>query len=389
MAPGAGNNLVDPTALGLDRDRLDALVARARREVDDGFLPSCQLAVARGGRLGLVATFGAARDDSRYRIFSSTKALVASAVWLLIQEGRLSVEQRVGELLPEFAGNGKDGVTVEQVMLHTAGFPSQLLDAAAGGDPRARRTAIAGWPLEWEPGSRYVYHPTSAHWVLAELIERLSGVDFRDFIRARVLQPLGLHDLALGVPPEDQGDFVDLAVVGEDVTPDELEAIIGVRELPMVAITPEMLLAWDTPDARAVGNPGGGAVSTAADLALFYQALLHNEQGVWQPDALAELTSVVRCNLPDVAGIPVSRSLGLVIAGDDGLAALRGFGTSVSPRTFGHSGAGGQLAWADPESGISFAYLTNGIDRHFLREWGRSSELNTLAGQCGGTTGAI
>jgi CubicO group peptidase (beta-lactamase class C family) len=81
-------------------------------------------------------------------------------------------------------------------------------------------------------------------------------------------------------------------------------------------------------------------------------------------------------------GFAANRSLGIVIAGDDGKANLRGFGRTNSPATFGHPGFGGQLAWADPATGISFAYLTNGFDRNDLREGRRSVALCSLAGSC-------
>ena len=96
---------------------------RARREVDDGLLPSCQLTLAKDGETIATATFGDADKDSRYVIFSCTKALVASTVWLLLADGSLKLDQRVADLIPEFATNGKDVVTLEQVLLHTAGFP--------------------------------------------------------------------------------------------------------------------------------------------------------------------------------------------------------------------------------------------------------------------------
>jgi CubicO group peptidase (beta-lactamase class C family) len=82
-------------------------------------------------------------------------------------------------------------------------------------------------------------------------------------------------------------------------------------------------------------------------------------------------------------GVPANRSLGLVLAGDDGQAYLRGLGRTASPSAFGHNGAGGQLAFADPATGMSFAYLTNGLDRHILRQGRRGVALASLAGLCG------
>jgi CubicO group peptidase (beta-lactamase class C family) len=75
----------------------------------------------------------------------------------------------------------------------------------------------------------------------------------------------------------------------------------------------------------------------------------------------------------------------VVIAGDDGRGNERGFGKTGSPRSFGHGGAGGQIAWADPDSGLSFAYTTNGLDQHAVRQWRRGSALSSIAAGCAGS----
>ena len=94
-------------------------------------------------------------------------------MWLLIGEGLIDPARRVAEYVPEFAANGKGDVTVEQVMLHTAGFPNAPMKEVDGADPARRRERFAAWELEWEPGTRFEYHGSSAQWVLADLIERL------------------------------------------------------------------------------------------------------------------------------------------------------------------------------------------------------------------------
>ena len=122
---------------------------------------------------------------------------------------------------------------------------------------------------------------------------------------------------------------------------------------------------------------------TAADLATFYQALLRNDAGIWKPDVLADATGRVRNDKPDRwTKVTANRGLGVVIAGDDGRSNLRGMGHTNSARTFGHNGAGGQIAWADPESGISFAYVTNGLDAHVIRQGRRGIALSSLAAVC-------
>ena len=171
--------------------------------------------------------------------------------------------------------------------------------------------------------------------------------------------------------------------VGEEATPDELEAVLGVRELPFTDVTADVLLGFNSPKLRALGVPGGGGVMRATDVVRFYQALLRNPDEMWNPACSRTPTASVRNHLPERwTGVPANRSLGLVIVGDDGRANLRGFGHTGSPRTFGHNGAGGQIAWADPESGISFAYLTNGMDQHVIRQGRRGIALSSLAAVC-------
>ncbi len=374
----------DPATLGVAAEPLEALLARARREVESGLLPSCQIALARHGRLAVWESYGDAAPGSLYAVFSATKALVAGAVWMLIGEGRLDVSAHVADLIPEFGTNGKEVVTVEQVMLHTSGFPAAPMGPPEWSERATRLERFSQWRLNWEPGSRYEYHPTSAHWVLAELVERISGTDYRQFVRDRITRPLGLVGLNLGVPVEEQGslDVNDLVLKGEPATAAEIREVLGLDELPLTEVTPEALLALNLPEARAVGVPGGGALSTAADLALYYQALLHDPGGLWDAAVLADATGRVRCTMPDYLGVPANRSLGLVVAGDDGRAHLRGMGHTVSARAFGHNGAAGQIAWADPETGLSFCYLTNGVDQHQIREARRTSGIASRAGLC-------
>src|SRR5207244_3888358 len=154
---------------------------------------------------------------------------------LLIGDGLLDVHRPVGGYVPELDRGAFATVTVEQVMLHTGGFPSAEMSPLAGSDAVRRREQFARWELEWEPGTRFEYHATSAHWVLADLVERLSGADFRDFIERRVTEPLGLPRV-LGVPESEQGDLAALVQVGETSATD---------------------VQWfHDPRRRAVGSPG-------------------------------------------------------------------------------------------------------------------------------------
>jgi CubicO group peptidase (beta-lactamase class C family) len=366
----------------LRQSAIDDLINRASREVDEGLLPSCQLAIGFEGEVVESVTLGdtPAADDTRYVIFSATKAVVASAVWQLLAEGSLGLDDRVGDVIPEFATNGKDAITVEQVLLHTSGFPRAPLGPRAFNDRDARLRIFSKWRLNWEPGSAYEYHATSAHWVLAELLCRIDGLDHRESIARRVLEPLGLKKLAIGVPRDQQDDIAAVCYVGEPTPPEQLQALLGIPELDLGEVTEENLMRSVEPENIEAGIPGGGGVSTAADLVSFYQAMLHNPDELWDPAILASGTGEIRNTLRDpMRGVPANRTIGLIVAGDDGKANLRGFGKTQSPRTFGHDGAGGQVAWADPVSGVSFAYLTSGHDRDFIREGRRTVGLSSRA----------
>jgi len=338
--------------------QLSDLLRRAEKDVVKGWLPACQLAVAKDGELVVFETFGDATDDTRFCMFSCIKPVVASAVWLLIGEGSLDICRPVGEYVPELAH--LEGVTVEHVLLHTAGFPYAPMAAVEGGDAAQRRRRFTTWRLEWEPGSQFDYHGGSAHWVLADLIDRLSGVDYRDFIEERVCRPLGLPRV-LGMTPE---NVAPLAWLGDG--------------------DPDTLHAYDSPEVLAAGHPGGGGVATAATLALVYQGLLHNPGGLWDAAVLHDAKTNVRCSFPDtLRGVPVNRTIGLVVAGDDGRHIERqgAFGQGCSPASIGHAGAHLQIAWADPATGISFSYLTSGLDSDLMKEGARAYGLSSLAAE--------
>lgn len=351
---------------GLDDDRVAALLALAEDEVTSGRLPSCQLALAVDGAVAVRATFGA-DEAAVYTTFSVTKGLFAAAVWLLLGQG-LEPEQPVAELLPELDGR----ITVEHLLTHTAGFPRAPLRPEEGATSEGRRARFATWRLDWEPGSRTEYHPASAHWVLAELVEQVSGTDFRRFVRDRVLDPLGLPAMRLGLGA---GDVLvePVVTVGTAVPRDDVPEVASAASL----------MRFNEPVVRAVGVPGAGAVSTADDVALLYQALLHDPKGLWDPAVLADGTGTVRNAMTDPwIGVPALRTLGLSVAGDDGHGALRQFGKATGPRAFGASGVGGQMAWGDPDSGLSFCFLTGGVDADQVAAFVRSTRLSTAAARC-------
>jgi CubicO group peptidase (beta-lactamase class C family) len=339
--------LADPEEARVDPRRLALLLERVRLEVDGGFLPSAQVAVAREGRLVAFEIYGDADPSRRYILQSAGRTVVAAAVWKLMSDGLLETSQRVAEIIPEFATNGKDVVTVGQVLTHTAGFPFAPLGYPKVLDRAKRLEAFARWRLDWEPGSRLQFHLTGAAWVIAEIVERLTGLTFAEYLRTVIVEPLGLG-LLLPVPAEQYSTLL-AAPVATDRTGDDQE------------VDPWGPWYLADPNVLAAGEPSHSIAGTAADLALLYQAFFHS--GLWKPDVIAEATRI------HVSAQPWGEKL---YGGSEEIAHLGlfcnvsgGVGGSWTPRTgspatFGNGGAPCQLGFMDPEAGTSFAFLTNG-----------------------------
>lgn len=370
--------------VGIEPAKLEELAARVRKEVDEGLLPSCQYAIARNGKVAAFETFGNATNESLYNIFSSTKAITSAAGWLVMQDGKLDMKERVASIVPEFGTHDKDTITVEQLFTHTAGFPHAPFRSTDWNDRKTRLERFSQWQLNWPVGSRFEYHPTSSMWVIAEIVERRSGMPFDVFVRNRIAKPLALPDMWLGCPPSEHHRIAPVTHVGTAMTAADFAAL-GLPVPPVTEVTEDALLAFNRADVRQVPVPGGGGLMSAAELALFYQALINggralNGPQVWRQSTLDVATTVTN-NFPDMWGNPVNRALGVVVAGDARRNA-RGFGHTNTERAFGHGGAGGQIAWGDPGTGISFGYCTNGHDRHMIRQGRRGVSLSTRAAAC-------
>jgi CubicO group peptidase (beta-lactamase class C family) len=384
-----------PREIGLDPEKVEALFNRAEREVKEGLLPATQIAIARNGKIGAMRTVGKAvqggsekpaTNETLFTIFSCTKAIMSAASWILIGEGKLSASEKVADIVPEFGTNGKDVITVEQTLLHIGGFPNAPYPQGEWLDKSKRLERFSKWRLEWPVGSKFEYHATSGFWAIAEIIERRTGKDFRQFVYDRISTPLGLPELRVGLPKEFHSRVAELCYVGDALTNEERKKM-GIPEMPETEVTEEAIMGFNNPHVREAGVPGGGGIMTAGDLALFYQGLLHNRgvdgAPIIKPEALQDGLRVRSGDYKDpIFGVKVNRALGVVVAGGDGLANYRGFGKTNSPYAFGHGGAGGQIGWADPATGISLGYCTNGFDRNDVRQGRRGVALSSLAAVC-------
>jgi CubicO group peptidase (beta-lactamase class C family) len=333
-------------ALGFAAKPLDHLDAMIQSHVAEGRYPGAQIALARNGKLALFRTYGNARtegttvpatNESLFLLFSQTKVLTSAAVWTLIEEGKLSFMDKVADHLPAFAARGKADITMQQVMTHQGGFPSGDVTQASWTDHALMRAQVCDFSLDWTPGSRLQYHPRAAHLVQAMVIEAITGQDFRNVIRERVIEPLGLgNDIFVGVPEAQQNRCADTYASEKR---DNSAAF------------------------RAAGLPSGGGFATARGMAAFYQMLGHGGRlgnlRLFSPRLISYVSRSHTGESPDHAmtGIPMHRGLGPHVRGESD--SIRGLGTIAAPVTFGHGGAGTSYSWTDPSSGVSFSYLTN------------------------------
>ncbi|MBX6743246.1 MAG: serine hydrolase domain-containing protein [Acetobacteraceae bacterium] len=342
----------NPEALGLDPRPLERLCALVQQHIAEGHHPGAQIAVARHGKLALFRSFGLARVEpaqpadarSLFLLYSNTKVVTAAAVWMLVEDGKLRFSDTIAQHVPGFEANGKGGITVLQLLTHQGGFPSAVVPEAAWADHDLLRRTVCNFTLEWTPGSKVQYHPAAAHWVAAVLIEAITGQDFRDFIRQRVTEPLGLADeLFVGLPEDQHGRAADI-----------YDPPQGGKFTPRLPET--------TPAGRKAGIPGGGGYGSARAMAAFYQMLAQggvlNGVRVLSPRMIEFVTrNFTGDRVDEYMGLPMHRGIGPHSRGETPVA--RGLGTIAHPRTFGHGGVGSSYCWADPVSGVSFAFLSN------------------------------
>lgn len=342
----------NPEALGLDPRALARACAVIEGHIAAGKQPGAQLAVARHGKLALFRSFGTADveanrkadDRTLFLLYSNTKVITTCAIWQLVEDGLIRFTDTVAKLLPGFEANGKGDITLIQLLTHQAGFPSAMPTPAVWGNQEELRRQVCAFTLEWTPGTRVHYHPTAAHWVCAAIINEVTGRDFRDVIRERIIMPLGLGDeLFVGTPESEQGRCAVIYDAPQD------------GRFP--ARAPEASSAF-----KLSGVPGGGGYGTARAMATFYQALGHGGAlgGVRlvSPRMMDYVTRNYTGDRVDTAmNFAMNRGLGPHSRGTEDV--IRGLGTLAHPRTFGHGGVGSSYCWADPASGTSFSFLSN------------------------------
>jgi len=348
----------DLESLGIRRQQIDRLRELIARHIKDGRYPGCQIALARHGKLGLYESFGnatteptarPAADDTLWLLYSNTKVITAAALWVLAERGLFSWADKIADHVPEFRTNAKANISVLQVITHQGGFPNALVPKEAWADHRKLREVVCNFPLEWSPGSKVHYHGLSAHWTLGVLIDAITGKDFRDVIRETLTEPLGLsRDMYVGLPESEFGRAADM----HEPLPTGNSGQVGMR-----CDADPNSREW-----RLGGAPGGAGYGTARAMVALYQMMLAggelNGTRLVSPRTLQyAIRNHTGDRVDEFMGMPMHRGLGPHLRGTT--ENIRGLGALASPRAFGHGGVGTSYCWADPDSGVSFAYITN------------------------------
>ncbi|WP_374112392.1 serine hydrolase domain-containing protein [Streptomyces sp. CC210A] len=305
--------------------------------------------------------------DTAQTVRSVTKGVAAAVPLLLHQRGQLDLDAPVGTYWPEFKAAGKERALVRHLLAHRAGVPA--LDAPLTPqealDPERAARAVAAQAPVWRPGEDHGYHAHTYGWLLDGLVRRVTGRSVGRWVAEEIAGPLGL-DLWLGLPPEEAHRVGRLGPLPE---PPEAGGGLVLRAKRSVAeayedpasLTRRAFGVIDpypdenSPACRAAGLAGSGGIATARALARFYAALIGRVDGhrLFAPATLAAARTEESAGPDRVLVVATRYGLGYMLHGP--AAPL------LAPGSFGHPGRGGSLAFADPESGTAFGYVTNGM----------------------------
>jgi len=303
--------------------------------------------------------------------WSATKGLGSACLLHVLQERAIALTHRVAEFWPQFAEAGKSEVTFAQLLSHQAGLCA--LDEAV--DVRDYPAVIAALEKQaplWPPGTAHGYHARTFGFLLDELVRRLTGITLSQYWRTTFADTLDL-DIWIGLPDSENERVATIypARAGGNASPAEFYRDLATPgTLVRKAFTsPRGLHAvsdMNKPENRARQFVSFGGIGSATSLAKFYAMLANGGEldgrRFFAPETIAQMTKTLVSGPDRVFQIPTAFSAGFMK--DPVGATGRLFGPS--PLAFGHPGAGGSHAFADPENGISFAYVMNQMEQSLL-----------------------
>jgi CubicO group peptidase (beta-lactamase class C family) len=327
-------------------DRDAAIAAKMEQMIAQGEVPGAVTVVATRDGISHLGVAGHAeagkrrplRKDSIFWIASMTKPVTAVAVMMLVDEGKVGIDDKLEKYLPEFKGNG---VTLRHMLTHTSGMGEATPAELATAKTLAELAAIyAKKPVGFEPGSQWKYCQSGIN-MLGRVVEVVSGMPLEQFFAKRIFRPLKMKDTTFYLSKGQMKRWVTPAAKGEG----------GLADAPIG------LLAGKPPTARdRFPAANGGLFSTGPDYARFARMLLRggdlDGKRYLSEKAFAEMTAIQTGELK--AGFIPGHGWGLgvgVVREPQGQTAL------VKAGTFGHGGAFGTQAWIDPKGGVALILM--------------------------------
>ena len=337
-----------PASVGMSQSRLEAAAAILASEVQRGDIGAASLLVARRGAIVLHRGFGrlsrkegspAVKPDSVFLLASITKPVTASSLMLLVERGKVSLNDPVSRYLPEFTGDDRNKVRVRDLLSHTSGLPDMLPENT---ELRRANAPLSKFvegtfktPLLYPPGTSFRYQSMGTL-LAGEIVERISGMRLRDFEKKEIFEPLGMKQSSLGL--------------GSMQIPDTVEAWTS----PKGDRQDNERFGPNSKYWRDMGHPWGGMHSTTRDLAVLLQTFLNG--GIYDGKRVFSRATVKAMTSDQNVQVHAPWGLGWAL----GRAPVWNFfGDLISSSTFGHGGATGTVAWADPETGVICVILTD------------------------------
>lgn len=349
----------------------ESLADTMRANIDSGEDVGAGVAVFHRGECvvdltgGSFTREGPAYDERTLQlVFSTTKGITAIALGICAQRGLIDYAAPVATYWPEFAAAGKEAATVAQLISHQCGLISvDGLTLEQGLDWDTMTTALAAKTPEWDIGSGHGYHALTYGWLAGELVRRVDGRSLGTFVQDEIVRPLGV-ELWIGLPA-DQEERVSplLGGLATEAADPAVTAMIeqmmgpttfGGRALFLSgAFTGEGL--FNRRDVHAAELPAANAITNARSLATIYAATLGPIGGVQL------LTDEVRERARTTLTPDGERDLCLLMPTTFGMGFMTHgmFTPYAGAGSYGHPGAGGSVAFAQPERDLAFAYVMN------------------------------
>jgi CubicO group peptidase (beta-lactamase class C family) len=314
--------------------------------------------------------------DTIVNVYSTTKGMTALCAHILVDRDLLDVDEPVATYWPEFAQAGKEAIPVRWLLTHRAGLtgPAERLTRAEVRDWDRVCSALAATTPWWEPNTMSGYHALTFGFLVGEVVRRISGRSLGTFLREEVTHPLDA-DLFVGVPESELGRCADM-IPGAPV---DLTAASAPGQEPhpgMKALANCPLGDVNDPLTRMAEIPAGNGHMTARGLATVYGALANGGEIAGTRLVRAQAIEMMREPQPAMRDLLLSQMVG---GGDFqwGLGfMLNQLGASgPNRRSFGHGGAGGSYAFADPENRVSYAYVMNQMSGGTMGDDQRSVSL--------------